>query len=69
MDEVFIIGPYNTPDRTNEYTYIYDPSEKAGGKGDLYLDFLHDTLLPAMVNKYRLEVLNVFSLSRSIGID
>lgn len=49
MDEVVIIGPYNTPDRTNEYTYIYDPSEQAGGKGDLYLDFLTSTLLPKML--------------------
>lgn len=56
MDEVVIIGPYNTPDRMDEYTYIYDPSEKAGGKGDLYLDFIQDTLLPAMTSQFRIEL-------------
>ena len=40
MSEVLVIGVYNTDDRINEYTYSYDPSVKAGGKGDLYLDFL-----------------------------
>lgn len=32
--------------RINEYTYSYDASVKAGGKGDLYLDFLEKTVLP-----------------------
>ena len=45
-DEVLIVGAYNTPDRINEYTYIYDPSEGAGGKGDLYLDWIESTLIP-----------------------
>ena len=31
-EEVVIIGPYNTAARIDEYTYIYDPSEGAGGK-------------------------------------
>eukprot|EP01028_Stygiella_incarcerata_P012995 TRINITY_DN81026_c0_g1_i1.p1 TRINITY_DN81026_c0_g1~~TRINITY_DN81026_c0_g1_i1.p1 ORF type:complete len:373 (-),score=87.38 TRINITY_DN81026_c0_g1_i1:197-1315(-) len=51
MKEVLIIGPYNTPDRENEYTYSYDPSEKQGGKGDLYLDFLEKTLVPLVSSK------------------
>ena len=53
MDEVLIIGPYNTPDRTNEYTYVYDPSEKTGGKGDLYLDWIESTLFPLITYEYR----------------
>lgn len=56
MDEVVIIGPYNTPDRINEYTYIYDPSEEAGGKGDIYLDFVQNTLLPQSLTNYRITV-------------
>jgi predicted alpha/beta superfamily hydrolase len=44
--KIIIVGVDNTMDRTDEYTYSYDPSEKAGGKGDLYLDFLHDEVLP-----------------------
>ena len=31
-EEVVIIGPYNTAARIDEYTYIFDPSEGAGGK-------------------------------------
>jgi len=51
-DEVVIIGAYNTADRTNEYTYIYDPSESAGGKGDLYLDWIESTLIPTSVKLF-----------------
>jgi len=46
IDEVLVVGAYNTPDRINEYTYVYDPSEGSGGKGDLYLDWIESTLLP-----------------------
>jgi hypothetical protein len=38
-DEVLVVGAYNTNDRNNEYTYVYDPSEGFGGKGDLYLNW------------------------------
>ena len=37
-DEVLVVGPYNTDDRNDEYTYIYDASEGFGGLGDKYLD-------------------------------
>jgi predicted alpha/beta superfamily hydrolase len=56
MDEIVIVGPYNTPDRTNEYTYVYDPSEKTGGKGDLYLDWIESTLLPLSAKTYRVTM-------------
>lgn len=56
MDEVIIVGPYNTADRTNEYTYVYDPSEKAGGKGDLYLDWIESTLIPLVKENYRVDI-------------
>lgn len=46
MQEVVVVGPYNTADRIDEYTYSYDPSEEAGGKGDLYLDFIQHELVP-----------------------
>ena len=55
-DEVIIAGAYNTPDRTNEYTYIYDPSERAGGKGDLYLDWIESTLIPLTADNYRVSI-------------
>jgi len=55
-DEVLIVGPYNTPDRNDEYTYIYDPSEGCGGKGDLYLDWLESTLLPLVKDQFRVDI-------------
>lgn len=31
MKEIIVVGLYNTPNRNNEYTYIYDPTEMMGG--------------------------------------
>jgi predicted alpha/beta superfamily hydrolase len=45
IEEIFVVGPYNTAQRMDEYTYIEDP-EYGGGKGDLYLDWIEQTLLP-----------------------
>jgi len=45
MEEIIVVGVYNTPDRLAEYTYSADP-EYGGGKGDIYLNFLRDTVLP-----------------------
>jgi len=55
-DEVLIVGAYNTVDRNDEYTYVYDPSEKMGGKGDLYLDWIESTLIPLTQKNYRVEI-------------
>lgn len=52
MEEVIIIGVDNTDNRINELTYSYDPSEGAGGQGDLYLDFVEKVVLPLVVNRY-----------------
>jgi len=69
MDEVFIIGVYNTPDRINELTYSYDPTQKAGGKGDLYLDFLENTVVPYVKGQFRIQVpqSNLGILGSSLG--
>lgn len=48
MREIIVVGIWNTPDRNNEYTYSYDPSEKFGGKGDKYLDFIEQELIPLL---------------------
>mmetsp|Transcript_30484 Transcript_30484/g.76526 ORF Transcript_30484/g.76526 Transcript_30484/m.76526 type:complete len:414 (-) Transcript_30484:86-1327(-) len=55
MAEVLLVGVYNTPDRLDEYTYSYDPSVGAGGKGDLYLDFLEQQILPYIRSFYRVR--------------
>jgi len=60
MEEVVIVGVYNTPDRLDEYTYSYDPCYDTtirgdciggGGKGDLYLDFLVENVIPFLTKK------------------
>lgn len=56
MDEIVLLGPYNTADRTNEYTYIFDPSENSGGKGDLYLNWIQSTLIPLGVKNFRISI-------------
>lgn len=68
-DEVLIVGPYNTADRIDEYTYIYDPSEGAGGKGDLYLDWIESTLIPLTKSNYRTLITrdNLGILGSSLG--
>jgi len=53
IDEIVIIGIDNTPNRTYELTYSFDPSEGAGGSGDLYLNFIEDTVLPYVTPKFR----------------
>jgi len=79
MEEVLIIGAYNTPDRIDEYTYVYDPCyttnlrgecQGGGGKGDLYLDFLIENVVPYVVdNGYRIETEreNMGILGSSLG--
>lgn len=59
MDEVVILGVYNTLNRINEYTYSYDANCScpygAGGDGDLYLDFLEKEVMPMVKSKYRIS--------------
>lgn len=52
MREIVVAGVWNTPDRINEYTYSYDSSYKTGGKGDKYLDFLEQELIPILENDW-----------------
>jgi len=68
MESVFVIGPYNTPDRIAEYTYCADP-QYGGGKGDLYLDFLADTLLPMIAQNFSIATnqSNLGILGSSLG--
>jgi len=58
MEEIMIIGVYNTPNRNNEYTYSYDPTEGFGGLGDHYMNFLIETMLPYARSHYpRIEII------------
>jgi len=73
IDEVLIVGVYNTDDRTNEYTYSYAADcgcpKGAGGLGDLYLDFLYDQVVPFVQKNYRVETTteNLAILGSSLG--
>lgn len=40
IQEVVIVGIWNTNDRINEYAYSYDKNYKMGGKGDAYVEFI-----------------------------
>lgn len=51
--EVFVIGVFNTEDRMSEYTYSADPDYSSTPKGNLYLDFLEQTVLPYMTTRWR----------------
>lgn len=52
IEEVVIVGVWNTDNRINEYTYSFDPTEGQGGQGNLYLDFLEQTVYPFVAAKY-----------------
>jgi len=78
MEEVLIIGVYNTPDRIDEYTYSYDPCYTTdfrgncvggGGKGDLYLDFLIENVIPWVSTMFRIDTerINLGILGSSLG--
>jgi len=68
MEEIMIIGVYNTANRINEYTYSVDP-EYGGGEGDLYLDFLEQTVMPWVEDRYRMDtgVSNLGIMGSSLG--
>lgn len=61
MEEIIIVGLYNTPERIDEYTYSYDPCysgvldhcSPGGGEGDLYLDFIVETVKPWIEENFR----------------
>jgi len=68
MEELIIIGVDNTAERIDEYTYSYDPTVGEGGKGDLYLDFLEEVVIPKMEDVYRIDsVSNLGILGSSLG--
>ncbi|KAH3743721.1 alpha/beta hydrolase [Pelomyxa schiedti] len=46
MEEIIIVGVDNTDDRNNELTFRYDTTEGFGGKNQMYLDFIEQTVLP-----------------------
>lgn len=69
MPEVFVVAAWNTGGgRIDEYTYSADP-EYGGGKGDLYLDFVFDTLVPEIKSRWgdRVSTEDVSMMGSSLG--
>ncbi len=52
IDKVIIVGIFNTPQRTKEYTPFQD-SKYGGGFGEAYLEFIRKTLKPFIDKSYR----------------
>lgn len=52
IDEIIVVGIYNTPARNSEYTPFRDPKH-GGGDGDKYIRFIIDELKPEIDRKYR----------------
>lgn len=50
---IVVLAPYNTAARIDEYTPVADP-EYGGGRGDAYLDWLRDMLLPLAASSLRI---------------
>lgn len=46
IHEALVVGIENTSARLDEYTPVFDPSENAGGKGDVYLQAIIQDLKP-----------------------
>lgn len=53
IDELIIVGIYNTPQRADEYTPWKDAERDAGGNADAYLDFVVNTVKPFIDERYR----------------
>ena len=53
MRPIVVVAPYNTAARMDEYTPVADP-QYGGGRGDAYLDWLRDTLLPLASRSLRI---------------
>ena len=52
IDEVIVVGIYNTVDRNSEYTPFVDPKH-GGGNGDKYSKFLIEELKPYIDSNFR----------------
>jgi predicted alpha/beta superfamily hydrolase len=68
MEEILIVGIYNTVDRIDEYTYSVDP-KYGGGDGDAYLDYIQASVFPYVQTNYRVEMNqpNMGILGSSLG--
>jgi len=52
LQQLIIVGIYNTPDRISEYSPFAD-NERGGGNGDAYLSFIVESVKQFIDEKYR----------------
>lgn len=68
LEEIVVVAVDNTPDRIDELTYSFDPSVQGGGKGDKYLDFIAETVLPVAYSLFpRFDTKKPVILGSSLG--
>lgn len=53
IEEIIIVGIYNTSDRISEYTPTYDSEKNMGGKGKEYAKFIVEELKPYIDQNFR----------------
>lgn len=54
LREIIVVGVDNTDQRTYELTYSVDP-QNGGGGGDLYLNFIEQTVMPLVLSEVRIS--------------
>ena len=67
MEEIIVVGLYNTPNRNNEYTYSYDASLGFGGLGKVYIDWIESDVLPWARKNLRISPKKFGMLGSSLG--
>ncbi len=67
QEEVIVVGLYNTPNRDDEYTYSYDPSEGFGGKGKDYIEWIERAVLPWARSNLRVNATQFGMIGSSLG--
>ena len=67
MQEVIVVGLYNTPNRDNEYTYSKDPSEGFGGEGGKYIDWIEAAVIPWANKNLRINATKYGMIGSSLG--
>lgn len=72
MQQVAVVAIYNTADRIDDYTYVFDPTVPGGGKADAYLDLIEQKVLPYLQDNVPFllnvsERANVAMIGSSLG--
>lgn len=67
MREVIVVALYNTPNRNNEYTYSYSPTDGFGGLGAIYINWVIENVIPWTKSNLRIRPQRYGILGSSLG--